>query len=85
VWRGYELQTEHVVGTYLQKYPDERQTWDELGGAAAEYNQLEAVGVSGATGVPVPESRTRWPRRTPASEVRRDKRAAADFETGAAS
>ncbi len=24
LYRGYELQNEHLVGSYLEKYPDER-------------------------------------------------------------
>jgi hypothetical protein len=55
LWRGYELQNEHLVGSYLEKYPDERETWDAFMDAAQEHNTLETLGVSGAAGVPEPD------------------------------
>lgn len=39
--RGYELQDERVVGSYLKKYPDQRERWDRFMGAAQGINELE--------------------------------------------
>ena len=55
LYRGYELQSEHLVGSYLEKYPDERPAWDAFMGAAQEHNTLEKLGISGAVGVPEPQ------------------------------
>jgi hypothetical protein len=55
LWRGYELQNERLVGSYLEKYPDECPKWDAFMDAAQEHNTLETLGVSGATGVPEPD------------------------------
>ncbi len=55
LYRGYELQSEHLVGSYLQKYPDVRPAWDAFMEAAQEHNTLETLGISGAAGVPEPE------------------------------
>jgi hypothetical protein len=55
LYRGYELQNEHLVGSYLEKYPDERPKWDAFMGAAQEHNTLETLGISAVAGVPEPE------------------------------
>ena len=44
-----------LVGSYFEKYPDELPTWDAFTDAATESNTLEALGISGAVGVPAPE------------------------------
>ena len=55
LYRGYELQSEHLVGSYLERYPDERPAWDAFMEAAQEHNTLETLGISGATGMPEPQ------------------------------
>jgi hypothetical protein len=55
LWRGYELQNENLVRSYLEKYPDEAPKWGAFMAAAEEHNTLEALGISAATGVPEPE------------------------------
>jgi hypothetical protein len=55
LYRGYELESEGLVGSYFEKYPDELPAWDEFMGAAQEHNSLEALGISMAAGVPEPE------------------------------
>jgi hypothetical protein len=55
LYRGYELQSAALVGSYLEKYPNEQQTWEKFMGAAQELNTLEALGITAATGVPEPE------------------------------
>ena len=57
LWRGYELQDEAIVGSYLEKYPDERQGWDSFMGAAEEFNEVEALGVPGEPERPQETSR----------------------------
>jgi hypothetical protein len=56
LYRGYELQSEALVGSYLEKYPEEQQTWETFMGAAEEHNTLETLGTSALTGVAEPES-----------------------------
>jgi hypothetical protein len=56
LYRGYELQSEALVGSYLEKYPDEQQTWEKFMGAAQELNTLETLGITAVAGVPEPES-----------------------------
>lgn len=41
LFRGYELEDEVVVGSYLEAYPDDRRAWDEFTEAAEEHNALE--------------------------------------------
>jgi hypothetical protein len=55
LYRGYELQNAHLVGSYLEKYPGELPTWDAFTEAGTEFNNLETLGISGAAGVPEPE------------------------------
>jgi hypothetical protein len=55
LYRGYELQNAHLVGSYLEKHPDEHPTWDAFTEAGTEFNNLETLGISGAAGVPEPE------------------------------
>ncbi len=55
LYRGYERQNEHLVGSYLEKYPDERPKWDAFMDAAQEHNTLEKFGVSAVVGVPEPD------------------------------
>ncbi len=42
--RGYELEDDHVVGAYLQKYPQDRERWDRFMAAAVEHNELQEQG-----------------------------------------
>ncbi len=55
LWRGYELQNETLVRSYLEKYPDEAPTWDAFMDAAEAHNTLEQRGIAFAAGVPEPE------------------------------
>jgi hypothetical protein len=55
LYRGYELQSEALVGSYLEKYPDEQQTWEKFMEAAEEHNTLETLGTSAVAGVAEPE------------------------------
>ena len=55
LYRGYELQNEHLVGAYFEKYPEELAAWEEFMEAAEAHNALETLGVSAAVGVPAPE------------------------------
>jgi hypothetical protein len=55
LYRGYELQSEALVGSYLEKYPDELPVWEKFMGAAQELNTLETLGITAAAGVPEPE------------------------------
>jgi hypothetical protein len=55
LFRGYELENPDLVGTYLDKYPDELPVWEEFMASAQEHNTLENLGISGAVGVPEPE------------------------------
>jgi hypothetical protein len=55
LYRGYELQSEGLVRSYFEKYPDELPAWEEFMGAAEELNTLEALGITAAAGVPEPE------------------------------
>lgn len=41
LYRGYELESEEVVGTYLEAYPSDRGAWNEFMEAAQEHNALE--------------------------------------------
>jgi hypothetical protein len=46
--KGYELGElggERVVGSYLERYPDELKTWSSFMDAAEEFNRVEAFGV----------------------------------------
>jgi nitrate/nitrite-specific signal transduction histidine kinase len=52
----YELQSEALLGSYLEKYPEEQQTWETFMEAAEEHNTLETLGTSALTGVAEPES-----------------------------
>jgi hypothetical protein len=45
--RGYELKSEHLVSSYLERFPSERDKWDEFVDAATESNDVEAYGVPG--------------------------------------
>ena len=45
--RGYELASEHLVGSYLERYPSEQEKWTEFMSAAEESNTIEAYGVPG--------------------------------------
>ena len=45
--RGYELASEHLVGSYLERYPSEQEKWAEFMSAAEESNNVEAYGVPG--------------------------------------
>jgi hypothetical protein len=56
LYRGYELQSEALLGSYLEKYPEEQQTWKTFMEAAEEHNTLETLGTSALTGVAEPES-----------------------------
>ncbi len=56
LYRGYELQSEALLGSYLEKYPEEQQTWETFMEAAEEHNTLETLGTSALTGVAEPES-----------------------------
>jgi hypothetical protein len=56
LYRGYELQSEALLGCYLEKYPEEQQTWETFMEAAEEHNTLETLGTSALTGVAEPES-----------------------------
>jgi hypothetical protein len=56
LYRGYELQSEALLGSYLEKYPEEQQTWETYMEAAEEHNTLETLGTSALTGVAEPES-----------------------------
>ncbi len=44
-----------ALHSYFEKYPDELPTWDAFTEAATEYNNLEALGISGAAGVLEPK------------------------------
>jgi hypothetical protein len=55
LWRGYELQSEGLVHSYFEKYPDELPAWDASMDAATEQNLLEQRGVTLTAGVPEPE------------------------------
>ena len=55
LWRGYELQSEGLVRSYFEKYPDELPAWDAFMEAAEAQNLLEQRGVTLAAGVPAPE------------------------------
>jgi hypothetical protein len=55
LYRGYELQSEGLVRSYFQKYPEELPAWEEFMGAAEEHNTLETLGITAAAGVPEPE------------------------------
>jgi hypothetical protein len=55
LFRGYELENPTLVGSYFEKYPDERAAWEEFMDSAQEHNALEELGISGAVGVPEPE------------------------------
>ncbi len=39
--RGYELRDESVVGSYLEKYPNDLERWNRFMDAAQEYNTLD--------------------------------------------
>jgi hypothetical protein len=41
------LKSEHLVGGYLERYPSERDKWEEFVDASAEFNNVEAYGVPG--------------------------------------
>jgi hypothetical protein len=41
LFRGYELEDEVVVGTYLESFPDDRAAWDEFVDAGQQYNDFE--------------------------------------------
>jgi hypothetical protein len=55
LYRGYELQSEGLVHSYFEKHPDELPTWEAFTEAAEQHNTLEALGITGAAGVPEPE------------------------------
>jgi hypothetical protein len=55
LYRGYELQSEGLVQSYFDKYPEELPTWERFMASAQEHNILEKLGISGAVGVPEPE------------------------------
>ena len=55
LYRGYELQSEGLVRSYFEKYPDEVPAWESFMDAAEEHNTLETLGISGAAGVLEPE------------------------------
>jgi hypothetical protein len=55
LYRGYELQSEGLVHSYFEKYPDELPAWEKFMGAAQELNTLETLGITAATGVLEPE------------------------------
>jgi len=55
LYRGYELQSEGLVQSYFDKYPDELPAWGTFMEAAEAHNALETLGVSAAVGVPAPE------------------------------
>jgi hypothetical protein len=40
LYRGYELESEEAVGSYLEAHPDDRRAWDEFMEVAAEHNAL---------------------------------------------
>jgi hypothetical protein len=54
LYRGYELQGERLVGSCLERYPDERPAWDAFMEAAQAHHTLETLGISGASGMPEP-------------------------------
>lgn len=56
LYRGYELQSETLLGSYLENYPEEQQTWETFMEAVEEHNTLETLGTSALTGVAEPES-----------------------------
>jgi len=39
--RGYALESEAVVGRYLEAYPDHRERWDKFSSAAEAFNAFE--------------------------------------------
>jgi hypothetical protein len=55
LYRGYELQSEGLVHSYFEKYPEELPAWEKFMGAAQEHNTLETLGITAAAGVPEPE------------------------------
>jgi hypothetical protein len=55
LYRGYELQSEGLVQSYFDKYPEELPAWERFMDSAQEHNILENLGISGAVGVPEPE------------------------------
>lgn len=55
LYRGYELQSEGLVGAYFDEYQDELPAWERFMASAQEHNPMEKLGISGATGVPEPE------------------------------
>jgi hypothetical protein len=55
LYRGYELQSEGLVHSYFEKYPNELPAWEKFMGAAQEHNALETLGITAAAGVPEPE------------------------------
>jgi hypothetical protein len=56
LYRGYDLQSEGLVHSYFEKYPEELPAWEKFMGAAQEHNTLEALGITAAAaGVPEPE------------------------------
>ena len=55
LYRGYELQNEGLVQSYLEKYPEELPAWERFMASAQEHNALEKLGISGAVGMPEPE------------------------------
>ena len=55
LWRGYELQNQSLVHGYFKTYLDDLPAWEEFTEAATEFNTLEALGVSGAAGIPEPD------------------------------
>jgi hypothetical protein len=55
LYRGYELQSEGLVRSYLERYPDHAPAWQEFCEAAEESNTLETLGISAAAGVSEPE------------------------------
>jgi hypothetical protein len=54
--KAYELQSEHLVGDYLRKYPDDRKAWDSFTAAADTFNAIESGGLPGSPDMP-PELR----------------------------
>lgn len=58
--RGYQLEHEGLVGSYLRGRPEERKRYDKFTAAAEEYNDLEAkTWLFGQPGTPAPPEEMR--------------------------
>ena len=55
LYRGYELQSEGLVQSYFDKFPEDFSAWERFMDSAQEHNALGNLGISGAVGVPEPE------------------------------